>query len=92
MNMLTIDDLLAKIKEYNFESTPIDLAYKIHIELGNTMVAAKVNDEYVPVEYQLRNQDRVKIINDPLSFGPRKEWLDKIQTTKAKRKTLKFNE
>ena len=72
-------------------STPIDLAYKIHTELGNTMVAAIVNDEYVPVEYVLQNKDIVKIITDPKSFGPRKEWLDKIQTTKAKRKILEFN-
>ena len=72
-------------------STPIDLAYKIHTELGNTMVAAIVNDEYVPVEYVLQNKDIVKIITDPKSFGPRKEWLEKAQTTKAKRKILEFN-
>ncbi|MBQ9024610.1 MAG: bifunctional (p)ppGpp synthetase/guanosine-3',5'-bis(diphosphate) 3'-pyrophosphohydrolase [Bacilli bacterium] len=72
-------------------STPIDLAYKIHTQLGNTMVAAIVNDEYVPVEYVLQNKDIVKIITDPKSFGPRKDWLDKAQTTKAKRKILEFN-
>ena len=72
-------------------STPIDLAYKIHTELGNTMVAAIVNDEYVPVEYVLKNKDIVKIITDPLSFGPRKEWLEKTHTTKAKRKIMEFN-
>ena len=79
------------IMELPLGSTPIDLAYKIHTELGNTMVAAIVNDEYVPVEYQLKNKDRVKIITDPLSFGPRKEWLEKTHTTKAKRKILEFN-
>ena len=72
-------------------STPIDLAYKIHTQLGNTMVAAIVNDEYVPVEYVLQNKDIVKIITDPKSFGPRKDWLDKAQTTKARRKILEFN-
>ena len=73
-------------------STPIDLAYKIHTQLGNTMVAAIVNDEYVPVEYVLQNKDIVKIITDPKSFGPRKDWLDKSHTTKAKRKIMEFNE
>ena len=73
-------------------STPIDLAYKIHTQLGNTMVAAIVNDEYVPVEYVLQNKDIVKIITDPKSFGPRKDWLDKAHTTKAKRKIMEFNE
>ena len=79
------------IMELPLGSTPIDLAYKIHSELGNTMVAAVVNDEYVPVEYQLKNKDRVKIITDPLSFGPRKEWLDKAQTTTARTKILEFS-
>ena len=73
-------------------STPIDLAYKIHTQLGNTMVAAIVNDEYVPVEYVLQNKDIVKIITDPKSLGPRKDWLDKSHTTKAKRKIMEFNE
>ena len=73
-------------------STSIDLAYKIHTEIGNTMVAAIVNDEYVPVEYKLKNKDRVKIITDPLSLGPRKEWLDNTNTTKAKRKILEYSE
>ena len=79
------------IMELPVGSTPIDLAYKIHSELGNTMVAAIVNDEYVPVEYQLKNKDIVKIVTDPLSFGPRKEWLEKTQTTNARRKILEFN-
>ncbi len=72
-------------------STPIDFAYKIHTELGNTMVAAIVNDEYVPIDCTLKNQDRVRIIKDDLSFGPRKDWEDKVVTTKAKRKIKEFN-
>lgn len=72
-------------------STSIDLAYKIHTLLGNTMVADIVNDEYVPVEYVLQNKDIVKIMTDPKSFGPRKDWLDKAQTPKAKQKILEFN-
>ena len=47
-------------------STPIDFAYKIHTDIGNTMVGAFVNDEYVPVDYILQNKDRVRIITDDL--------------------------
>ena len=72
-------------------STPIDFAYKIHTDIGNTMVGAIVNDEYVNVDYKLKNKDRVKIITDTLSFGPREEWIDKAQTTRAKRKIKEFN-
>lgn len=72
-------------------STPIDFAYKIHTDIGNTMVAAIVNDEYVPVDFILTNKDRVKIITDNLSFGPREDWIEKAQTSHAKRKIKEFN-
>lgn len=72
-------------------ATVIDFAYKIHSDLGNTMVSAVVNDRVVDPVYELHNKDRVKIITDVLSYGPREEWLDKAQTTKAKRKIKEFN-
>lgn len=72
-------------------STPIDFAYKIHTDIGNTMVAAIVNDEPVAFDYVLQNKDHVKIITDDLSFGPREEWIDKANTTYAKRKIKAFN-
>ena len=71
-------------------STPIDFAYKIHTDIGNTMVGVFVNDEYVPIDYILKNKDRVRIVTDDLSFGPREEWLGKVQTTKAKCKIKEF--
>ena len=72
-------------------ATPIDFAYKIHTEIGNTMVGAFVNDEYVPIDYILHNKDRVRIVTDDLSFGPREDWVDKVQTSLAKRKIKEFN-
>ena len=72
-------------------STPIDFAYKIHTDIGNTMVGAFVNDEYVPIDYILKNKDRVRIVTDDLSFGPRKDWIDKAHTSLAKKKIREFN-
>ena len=72
-------------------STPIDFAYKIHSDIGNTMVSAIVNDKRVEPDYELHNKDRVRIITDIMSYGPREEWIDKVQTTKAKRKIKEFN-
>ena len=72
-------------------STVIDFAYKIHTNVGNTMVGAFVNDEYVPVDYVLSTKDRVRIITDDLSFGPREDWIDKAKTSLAKRKIREFN-
>ena len=71
-------------------STAIDFAYKIHSDIGNTMICAIVNDKEVNPEYILKNKDRVRIITDIMSYGPREEWLDKVQTTKAKRKIKEF--
>ena len=72
-------------------STPIDFAYKIHTDVGNTMIGAIVNEEPVDVDYVLKNKDRVKILTDPLSFGPRLEWQDKAKTMRAKRLIREFN-
>ena len=71
-------------------STTIDFAYKISSDIGNTMVGAYVNDELVPLGYILQNKDRVRILTDPLSFGPRDDWMDKTQTTGAKKNIKEF--
>ena len=72
-------------------ATPIDFAYKIHTDIGNTMVGVFVNDEYVPVDYVLQNKDRVRIVTDELSFGPREDWIDKAKTSLARKKIREFN-
>ena len=72
-------------------STPIDFAYKIHTDIGNTMIGAFVNDEFVPVDHLLNTKDRVRIITDELSYGPRVDWIDKAKTSNAKRKIMEFN-
>ena len=72
-------------------STPIDFAYKIHTDIGNTMVAVIVNDEYVPVDYILKNKDRIRIVTDDLSFGPRENWENIAFTTLAKRRIREFS-
>lgn len=71
-------------------STPIDFAYKIHTDIGNTMVGVFVNDEYVPVDYILRNKDRVRIVTDDLAFGPRDDWEEKAHTSYARKKIKEF--
>ena len=72
-------------------ATVIDFAYMIHTDVGNTMVGAVVNDEPVPIDYELKNKDRVRIITDELSFGPREDWLDKARTSYAKKKIREFS-
>ena len=71
-------------------STAIDFAYSIGPDIGNTMVSAIVNDRIVEPDYVLKNKDRVRIITDILSYGPREDWLDKVVTTQAKRLIREF--
>ena len=80
-----------EIIELPKDSTVIDFAYQLGSELGNTLVSAVVNDKTVKPDYVLHNKDRVRIITDIMSYGPREEWFDKVQTTKAKRKIKEFN-
>ena len=79
-----------EIIELPFGSTPIDFAYKIHTDLGNTMIAAIVNDEAVAFDYKLKNNDRVRIVTDDKAFVPKDKWLDIVVTTHARRKIKEF--
>ena len=81
-----------EIKELPKNSTVIDFAYGISSELGDTLVSATVNDKIVKPDYILHNKDRVRVITDIMSNGPKEDWIDKVQTTKAKRKIKEFNE
>lgn len=71
-------------------STIIDFAYSIGPDIGNTMVSAIVNDRVVEPDYVLKSKDRVRIITDILSYGPREDWLDKVVTTQAKQQIKQF--
>lgn len=70
-------------------ATPIDFAYKIHTGVGDTMVGAFVNNNIVPLDYVLQNNDIVKIITNRNS-KPSKEWLNIAKTTQAKNKIRNF--
>lgn len=72
------------------DSSVIDFAYKIHTDIGNTMIGAFVNDKKVNIDYILHNKDRVKVLTDSLSCGPSNEWLDYTKTTNDKRKIKEF--
>ena len=78
------------IIELPIGSTIIDYAYKLDTDIGNIMVGAFVNDEYVPVDYVLQNKDRVRIVTNDLSYGPREEWLDIAKTSLAKSKIKNY--
>jgi len=66
-------------------STPIDFAYRIHSKVGDTMIGAIVNDQIVPLSYELQNDDVVSIKTNANST-PNKDWINIAKTLQAKNK------
>jgi GTP diphosphokinase / guanosine-3',5'-bis(diphosphate) 3'-diphosphatase len=71
-------------------STPIDLAYHIHTNIGHHAVGAKVNGNIVPLSHKLDNGDRVEIVVNRGSPGPSKDWMGFAATRSAKSKIRGF--
>jgi GTP pyrophosphokinase len=70
-------------------STPIDLAYAIHSQLGEHCSGARVNGLIVPLRYALRNGDTVDILASA-NQKPSKDWLKFVVTSRAKTKIRHF--
>ena len=66
-------------------STPIDFAYRVHSKVGDSMVGAVVNGNIVPLDYELNDNDIVKI-NTNSASTPSYEWINMAYTASAKNK------
>lgn len=67
-------------------STPIDFAYRIHTDVGNRAVGAKVNSQMVPLDYRLKTGEIVEIVTSNSNKGPSIHWLNIAQSNHAKAK------
>jgi GTP pyrophosphokinase len=67
------------------EGTPVDFAYTIHTEVGNTCVGARVNGRMVPLRHKLRSGDIVEIITQA-GHTPSRDWLSFVKSSRARQK------
>ena len=67
------------------EATPVDFAYTIHSQVGDTCVGAKVNGRIVQLKYKLHSGDIVEILTQP-GHQPSRDWLGFVKSCRAKQK------
>lgn len=68
------------------ESTPVDMAYAIHTEIGNKVAQAKVNGEIAALDRPLKSGDMCELIMDKNRKSPNKDWLKFVKTRHARAK------
>ncbi|MCL2556556.1 MAG: bifunctional (p)ppGpp synthetase/guanosine-3',5'-bis(diphosphate) 3'-pyrophosphohydrolase [Firmicutes bacterium] len=73
------------VKSMSLGSTPIDFAYNVHSQIGDTCIGAKVNNKVVSLDTKLQSGDYVEIITSDTA-APKREWLKFVKTSGAKSK------
>lgn len=66
------------------DSSPIDFAYAVHSEVGNTCASVKVNRKLVPLSTKLQSGDIVEILTNK-NAKPVSKWLDFVKTSMARK-------
>ena len=65
-------------------ATPIDFAYEVHTDLGDSIIGCKVNRNEVPLNIELETGQTVEIISSKKDFELDPSWLNYVVTSKAR--------
>jgi GTP pyrophosphokinase len=74
---------MGKVIQLPRGATPVDFAYMIHTEVGNTCTGARINNRIVPLKTAIQNGDVVEILTSP-SARPSRDWLNFVKTSRAR--------
>lgn len=74
---------MGKVIQLPRGATPIDFAYAIHSEVGDTCTGAKLNGRIIPLRTELQNGDVIEIMTTANS-KPSRDWLNYVVTAKAR--------
>jgi RelA/SpoT family (p)ppGpp synthetase len=77
------------LRRLPLNSTPVDFAFEIHSNVGYKCIGAKVNGKIVPLDTVIHSGDQIEIITSK-NQHPNKNWLQFVQTHKAKNNIRKF--
>lgn len=93
-NQVFVYTPMGELKELPGGATPLDFAYRIHTDVGNSCIGAKVNGKLVALHYQLQNGDTVEILTSKTVRGPSLDWLNHnqgyINTSSARTKVRQW--
>jgi len=70
-------------------ATPVDAAYQIHTDIGNTAVGARINGKMVALDYSLKNREVVEILTQK-NKKPNQDWLAFVKSATARKRISSF--
>ncbi|MEZ5425286.1 MAG: bifunctional (p)ppGpp synthetase/guanosine-3',5'-bis(diphosphate) 3'-pyrophosphohydrolase [Pyrinomonadaceae bacterium] len=80
---------MGKVIQLPRGATPIDFAYAIHSEVGDTCTGAKINGRIIQLKTELQNGDVVEILTTSNS-KPSRDWLNYVVTSRARNRIRHF--